>query len=489
MTSGSPTPARHLTQTLSAPQLLAIAFGATIGVGWIVVLGEWLTQAGPLGAIIGFLLGGALILLVGLCYAEMACLIPAAGGEMAYTYALYGTKVSFLTGWFLVLAFIAVTAFEVISIGWIVGTLIPASVGPDLLTIRGGEVLTLGGLLLGLGGVAFLMFVNYRGVKWAASVQDWLTWGLVIAAAMFIGAGLFRGSGSNLTPLFQLNDTGSIWPGVLAIFIATPNWLSGFVFIPQLMEEKAPGTPLRQAGIAILLSIALATAFFCLVILASAMAAPWQSLVDRELPAAAAFEAAFRSDFLVRVVLLAGLFGLITTWNAVLLGASRVLFALGRARIISPIFSKVHPVFGSPMIAVIFVSVIGSFGILLGRQALIPLLNVVATVQAFAFVLISVGVIKLRRTHPHVERPFRVPGGVVTAGLAALGAAFALVLAFYQPYVAAGRQIPLEWVLFLAWLILGGGFWIYARRIRESISEEERKELILARKDGGVEGG
>ena len=478
MSSGSPA---QLHKTLSAKDLFAIAFGATIGVGWIVVLGDWLQQAGPLGAVLGFVLGAAVITLVGLCYAEMATMLPAAGGEMAYTYEVYGVKTSFLTGWFLTLAYVAVTAFEAISVGWIVGALIPQSQGPVLLTIWGGDVLRLGGLLLGLGGMAFLVFVNYRGVKSAASLQDWVTYGLILASLLFIGAGLFYGSTDNLKPYFGQSPSESIWLGVLAIFMVTPNWLAGFVFIPQLMEEKAPGTPLRRAGAVMVLSIVLGAAFYCLVILAASMATPWPSLVDAELPVAAAFEALLGSPLLAKLVLVAGICGLVTTWNAVLIGASRVLFALGRARIISPRFSSVHPSFGSPSFAVLFVGAVGSFCVFLGRGALIPLLNVVASIEALAFLLISVGVIKLRRTQPDRPRPFRVPGGVVTASLAALGSALALVLALYEPYVRAGRVVPLEWILFLGWGALGACLWFYASKVRNSVTEPERRQLILGR--------
>ncbi len=75
-----------------------LGFGCIVGVGWVVVLGEWLEQAGPLGALLGFAGGGSLMIIVGLCYGEMATMFPVAGGEIAYTYEIYGVKTSFLVG-------------------------------------------------------------------------------------------------------------------------------------------------------------------------------------------------------------------------------------------------------------------------------------------------------------------------------------------------------------------------------------------------------
>lgn len=468
----------RLAKTLTGLQLFMIAFGAAIGVGWIIVAGEWLNQAGPLGTTLGFLAGAVVIGLVCLCYGELAALFPVAGGEIVYCHEIYGPRTGFLVGWFLALGYLAVTTFEAISIGWVAGALIPGAEGPTIATINGSP-LHLGSAAMGVLGTWLLVWVNYRGVRHAARLQDWMTWGLVIASLGFIAAGIIGGDTANLKPLFQLNAGGSVLPGIVAVFLATPNWLGGFAFIPQLMEEQAPGSPPQRAVWAMVMQVFLSAVFYSLVAFAIAMAVPWQSLVGKPLPVAEAFRVAFGSELAAKLVLFTGFLGLATTWNAVLLGASRVLFALGRARMIHARFGTLDPVSGAPTFALVFCGVASVLGILLGRRALLPLLTITAISQAAAFVLVSVGVMKLRRARPELARPYRVPGGVPVALLAAAGASAALYLAAAEPYRNRTGWIPLEWWLLIGWGLVGFTFWTASSRHRQQLTVEERHRLLL----------
>src|SRR5258706_15853342 len=117
-------------------------------------------------------------------------------------------------------------------------------------------------------------------------------------------------------------------------------------------------------------------------ILATFMGQPWPRLVTRDLLVVGAFEIAFGSPLLGKVVLIAALFGILSVWNPLLLSASRLLFALGRARVVTPRFGQVHPRFGTPSVAVVFVAVVASAGVLLGRSALLPIVNVGAIAMA-----------------------------------------------------------------------------------------------------------
>lgn len=467
-----------LAKTLTPLQLFLIAFGAAIGVGWIIVVGDWLGQAGPLGTTIGFLAGAAVISLVCLCYGELAALFPVAGGEIVYCHEIYGPRTGFLVGWFLAAGYLAVTTFETISIGWVAGALFPDAEGPILAVINGSP-LHLGSALMGIVGTGLLVWVNLRGVRHAATLQDWMTWGLVVASLGFITAGIVRGNAVNLSPLFQISASGSIFPGIVAVFLTTPNWLGGFAFIPQLMEEQAPGSPPSRAVLAMVMQVILAAVFYSLVTVAAAMAVPWPSLIGKPLPVAEAFRVAFGSELAAKLVLFTGLLGLLTTWNAVLIAGSRVLFALGRARMIHARFGTVDAVTGAPSFALEFAGVVSILGLVLGRRALLPLLTVTAISQAAAFVLVSVGVVKLRRTRPELRRPYRVPGGVPVALLAAAGASAALYLAIAEPYRARTTGIPLEWWLLIGWALVGFSFWAASSRHRQGLGDDERRRLLL----------
>ncbi|MBI4421617.1 MAG: amino acid permease [Gemmatimonadetes bacterium] len=470
-----------LRKELKLTQFFTIGFGAIIGTGWLTVMGFWLGHAGPLGAILAFLAGGLILTLVALCYAEVATMFPVSGAELAYAYEVFSTQGAFLVGWVLALVYISTVAFEAISAAWVIGVLIPGSEGPVLYRGFLGEPVRLSTVLIGVGGTAYLGYLNYRGIKSAARFQDVTTFALLLFAAVFMAVGLASGRVANLEPLFQTTGSGIAWGGVIAVFVMTPFFYAGFNLVPQAMEEMAPGASVRNTGRVMLLALAVAITFYCLVILTAGMTMPWRELLAFELPVAAAFERALRSPLLAKIVLLAALFGIVTSWNPVYLGATRVLFALGRSRIIDPRFAVVHARFGTPSVAVVFTGIVASAAILLGRQAILPIVSIAGTGFGIAFLCTCLAAWKLRRTRPEAPRPYRMPGGIATATLAVLGSAFVLFLAFYQPWVDAKGSLPVEWAVFLGWSALGALFWMLARKIRLQAADADRRALLLGR--------
>ena len=245
------------------------------------------------------------------------------------------------------------------------------------------------------------------------------------------------------------------------------------------MEERAPGTSPKSVGWMVLMAIGMALIFYWLVIIAAAMAAPRDELLSAELPVATAMEAVFGNRVMAQVVLLAAVFGILTTWNAVIVVGARLLFSMGRAAMIPSTLGRVHPRFASPAAAVLLIGAVGTVGVFLGRNALVPIVNIGASCFAFTFVISAWGVVRLRRTEPHLERPYRVPGGTATAVLATGAAGLVLVYSLYETFAAAGGGIPLEWIVLVAWGALGLGFWLAARRIRSVGSETDRRRLML----------
>jgi amino acid transporter len=468
----------QLKKGLCGSEFFTLSFGAIVGVGWIVVLGEWLNQAGPIGTVLAFLAGGAVMLLVGFCYAEMGALFPVSGGEVAYTYEVFGLETSFAIGWFLVLSYIATVVFEGVSVGWIADTLAPGIQGRALYMSRGAPVY-LGSLLLGLLTMIAITFVNYLGIKPASRLQNILTYAKIVLAVVVVGAGVTLGKVANLEPLFRMADTGISWSGIFTVFLTTPFWLAGFNTVSQLLEEKAEHTSLNVVGWMIVLSIGVATLFYCLVTVACSMTMPWKNLLGLNLPAATGFEIAFHSPLLAKIVLLIALLGNITVWNSIFLAATRVLFSLGRARIISHHFGAVDLVSRVPVIAVLFTGILGCGGIFAGRSAILPMVNVASTCFALSYILVCLGVIKIRRRQPVTSSIRRIPGGQAAAGAAVLASLSILFLSLHQPYVDAGRKFPLEWAVLMMWGMLGGLLWIGGQKTRKTLSEEQRRKVIL----------
>ena len=472
-------PARPvLKRAVGKVQFFTVAFGTIIGVGWMVYLGYWLEPAGPLGASIGFAAGTLLIALISICYAEMASMFPVSGGELAYTYESFGTGTSFITAWILAFIYTAVAGWEGIAIGVLAESLFPGFGGPVWYTLFDVPVRP-GKLALGLGFMILIVWLNIRGVSKATRFQDVLTYGFLLLCMVFIGAAFIYGDAANLEPAILRSESGSIMPGIIAAFVTAPFFLAGFDVIPQLMEERAPGTTGRAAALMIVLAVLGAGIFYVLIIMSGSMILPWQRLLEfDQLPAATAFQETFSSPFFARAVLAAGFIGILTTWNAVVIAASRVFFAMSRARLLPDFLGTIHPRHGSPSGALLFVGLVGGLGVILGEGALAPMVSAATICFGIVFGLVSVGVAKLRITRPDAHRPYRVPGGIATAVAAALAALLFVVLALGDPYEPGGG-IPVAWMLIVACCLLGALFWLSSGRFRKSVTEEQRRELII----------
>lgn len=469
----------QLDRQIRLRQLFTLAIGSMIGIGWILVLGSWVSTAGSIGAILGFAGGGLMVILIGLCYAEAATMFPVAGGEVAYSYEMFGLRWSFLTGWLLALTYISFVQFLAISVGWVLNTLIPGIQGPALYSILGDEVY-LGSLIIGLLLMIVITWANYRGVKTAMRFQEVMTYSLFIITIIFICGCLVNGDVSNLNPVFIIDKQGSIIHGILAVMITAPVWFGGFDIIPQAMEEKVEAASSHLVARVIVLSIIGGLIFYCLVILASSLALPRDLLLDAELPVSSAANAAFKSPLAGHVILVAGLLGLLTSWNAVFFAVTRVIYCLGRARMIPAYFGKVDATHRTPVNAILFVCVIGTLGTFLGRSALLPIISFAAATFAFVFFMVCLGIIVLRYTRPQHPRPYRVPGGLFIPVMAMASSLFMIVVAAYNMYSEAEGAFPTEWSVMTGWLLLGVLFWSVESKARNTISETNRRQLIFA---------
>ena len=468
----------ELKRAISGFGFFALAFGSMIGVGWITALGSWFEQAGPVGAMVAFAAGGSLMLIIGLCYAEVTPMLPVTGGEVAYAYKAYGTSKAFVIGWFLAFGYLSVSAFEAISVGLVLSFLFPQIDVMPLYEIAGSTVYG-SHLLLALFFTGFITAINYFGVAIASRIQVVLTALFLLCAVLFVFSGIASGELGNLAPYFgdEALGRGGL-AGVLVVFVTDPFWFVGFDTIPQAAEERREDSPLHRLGLYVILAIIGSTIFYIAIILGAGMTAPWRSIVAEELPTAAAFDSAFESRLLVRLVLVAGLIGLLTSWNGFFLAGSRVLFSLGRGRIIHSSFGEAHPKYGTPARAVLFSGLVTFMSASLGRGAIIAFVDVGSFCIALAFLGVALSLIQLRKQFPNMERPYRMPGGNALPYIAAAGSLFILAVMLI-PASPSVLVWPLEWAILGALSATGLGFWFAARGYRQSVSEEDRARLIL----------
>jgi len=455
----------------------SLAFGSMIGVGWVTAMGSWLESAGPVGTMIAFIVGGILMLFIGLCYAEVTSMLPVAGGEVAYAYKAFGVGKSFLVGWFLAFGYLSVSAFEAVSVGKILSYLLPEIEKWRLYSIGGepvyGSYIILAGFFTGI-----ITWINYIGIKNAARFQVWLTLTFLVFCMIFIVAGSFSGKISNLIPLFTEDTTFGTISGIATVFVTVPFWFVGFDTIPQSAEEAKDSVSYRTLGLLILLAISGAIVFYLLLIFSTSLLGHRMEILSRELATAEAFRLALRKPWLVNLILLAALVGLLTSWNGFFLAGSRVLFALGRGKIISSALGKSHSIYRTPYLAVVLSGAITMAAAFLGRGAMLAFVNVGSLCIAAAFLGVSVSFLKLKTDHPHLNRPYKAPGGKLTGYIAFLGALFILFV-MILPFSGASLQWPMEWAILSFVCISGGIFWYASKSSRLKTTEAQRSYLIL----------
>jgi len=432
-----------------------------------VVLGEWLRACGPAGVALGMLAGGGIMLANSGAYAELIARFPVAGGEFTFVRQVFGDRAAFMVGWLWTLSLLAVVAFEATALPWLLEALMPRLRGPVLYTSLNVPV-SADALAIGLTGTIVIAVLNYRGIRSAATFQSVLAIAFMVLAFVIVGAGIALGSWHNTEPLVSGAQGRPWWMGSLWIFAITPFFLNGFQSVAQTVEERGARVTFASIARTMALAIVIAIGFYCLITFAAASASPWQSLIDRPLATAAAFEALLPGRILAILVLTAATLSVVRVWNGAAIWATRLLLAQARAGFLPTAIATVHPRTGAPAGAVMFVAICNALGVLAGKGAIIPLVDMASLCLACNLFLVSITALRAR-TAGTAGLPYRTPGGVLTLSVALAGSAAMAGFAVLDPLLSHPGRIPLEWLVTALWSALGVGFWWgWARRHRRA---------------------
>src|SRR4051794_24739135 len=296
-----------------------------VGVGWLVIMDDWLTRGGALGTLLGFLIGGALLFPIGWVYGKLVIAMPDAAGEIAYTSAVFPRAVSFATGWMMTLAYFIVCPWEAVAVGRIAAYIFPVLDSIQVYQVAGRPVY-LPRLMVGIALTALLTFLNYRGVRLSATFQNWTSFGTLALFVIFVAVGVSRGSPTNLSPLFTHPPIISI----LLVIQIVPYFMTGFESVGKAAEEASPEFRGRGFFQAIWMAIIVGILFYTTVIAALGYVAPWHELTSQKFMTAVAFERALGSQWIVSVILTAAMLSLFKVFNGNFVASSRLLFAMGR---------------------------------------------------------------------------------------------------------------------------------------------------------------
>ncbi len=448
-------PGQRLRRELSALDLTIFGVGVVIGTGIFVLTGEAAgVEAGPAVAL-SFVVAGVACALAALCYAEFASTVPVAGSAYTFSYATLGELVAWIIGWDLILE-LALGAATVAS-GWSTyfadlaeqaGITLPESVYSD------GHNLVAAVIVLLLTGVICF------GINVSARVNAVIVAVKVAIVLLVIVAGLFFVKASNYSPFVPpagskgadapkpdpslLQDLG-LAPGgpfgVAGIFTAAA--LVFFAFIGfDIVATAAEETkePQRDMPRGILASLAICTTLYVAVSLVITGMVKYDR-VSVEAPLAEAFRSVDR-PVIATIISVGALAGLTTVMMILMIGQSRVFFAMARDRLLPPAFSTVSERTGTPIRTTVTTGlVIAAMAALLPLEELAKLVNIGTL---FAFIVVAIGVVVLRRTRPDLERPFRTPFVPVLPALSVLASLYLML-----------NLTASTWVRFFVWMALG----------------------------------
>ncbi len=459
-------PEHQLKKDLGALDLVIFGVGVIIGAGIFVLTGNAAaTNSGPAVAL-SFLFAGVACALAALCYAEFASTVPVAGSAYTFSYATFGELIAWTIGWDLVLEFtIGSAALSVGFSGYLNSLLdgtafeLPAAVRSASTAANPDGVFDLSAMAIAL----VVMGILIAGIKLSSRVnQVVVAIKLAVVAAVIIG-GIGYISADNYTPFIPASKAapsgGDSWlqlPLIQTLFGQEPAVFGfagvvsgaaivffafiGFDVVATTAEEAR--NPQRDVPIGILGSLAIVTVLYMAVSLVVTGMQSYKDINPEDpAPLATAFEVN-GVDWMVNVISVGACIGLVVVVMILMLGQTRVAFAMARDGLLPVGLAKVHPTFGTPHRITLITGV--AVAIIAGFVNLTTLADLVNIGTLFAFILVSVGVVLLRRSRPDLERSFRVPAAPLVAALAVLSCLYLMV-----------NLLGETWVRFGIWMALG----------------------------------
>lgn len=442
----------HFIRVLTRRDVLLVSFGAMIGWSWVMMSGEWVGRAGSLGAMIAFAIGGIAVVLISLTYAELASAMPKAGGEHVYSHRALGFAGSFFCTWALILAYISVTSFEAVALPTVLTYMFPDFPQGYLWTIAGWDV-TATWVAAGMLGSVVMSWINIVGIKPAAVFQTIVTLFIMAVGVMFFTGSGVAGDVSNMDPLFV---GGAV--GVMGVLIMVPTMFVGFDIIPQSAEEI--DLPFGEIGKVLVVSVVMAVLWYVLIIVGVSLAFDEAARGAADLVTADANAAVYGGNWAGTVLVLGGLAGILSSWNAFVMGAGRALYAMAHSGMLPAFLGHLDPRYNTPRNAILLVGALSCLAPFFGRPVLVWLIDAGSFSVVIAYGMVALSFLVLRKREPDMERPYRVRRGkLVGWGALVLSAG---MLTLYLPGSPAGLIWPYEWAIVVGWIILGVVFAILA---------------------------
>lgn len=452
---------KGLKKTLTAPALVALGIGAIIGAGLFSITGgAAATNAGP-AITISFIIAALGCAFAGLCYAEFASMIPVAGSAYTYSYATMGEFIAWIIGWDLVLEY-AVGAATV-SISWsryFVKFLeyFNIHLGPEFtLSPLDGGIINIPAVFI----VMVMSLVLMRGTRESAFVNGLIVALKVIVVLIFIALGWKYIHPENYKPYIPEN-TGKFgefgFSGVVRAAAIVFFAYIGFDAVSTAAQEAK--NPKRDMPIGILLSLGICTVLYILFAHVMTGVTSYTSFAGKDgiAPVAVAIDHMGSADasgvikpdypWLNKAIILAILGGYASVILVMLMGQSRVFFSMSKDGLLPKVFSDVHPKFRTPAKSnLLFMLIVSIFAAFIPARVVGEMTSIGTL---FAFILVCLGVIAMRKNMPDAPRAFRTP---LVPLVPILGVATCLFMMVF---------LPLDtWIRLIVWMMIGFDIYLY----------------------------
>jgi amino acid transporter len=440
----------HLRGSLSTVEYFTFGFGTMIGVGWVVLMDDWLSRGGPGGGMLGFLIGGLLLFPIAHTYGRLVQRIQDAGAEIAYTEGVLPPFISFAAGWTMVLSYAIVCPWEAVATGNLLARVFPSLNTQQLYTVAGAPIYA-PRVAVGLALTALIVVVNYRGIKPSGLFQDVMTFGLLATFAIFTVLGFARGTSANWRPLFSHTGAAGPWLSIFLVLQIVPYYMTGWESVAKGSEEARSGFDPRHFTTAIYAALFAGLFFYVIVIGVVTWVYPWPEIVSGHVRTEVAFERTFGSHAIAQLILFGAFLSLLKIFNGNFVAATRMMYAIGRRNFVHPSLARVHATFGTPVAAIVLMGVLTAGASLFGDAILVPISEVGSLAVGVGWLSACVAYLARRR-------------GAEPAGMAIAGAlvSIAIILMKIVPGVP-GSFSRAEWTAFAAWTALGLAFWLLRR--------------------------
>jgi amino acid transporter len=426
-----------LKRSLTLFTVFTLITGAMVGMAWAVLPNIFFAYAGP-AILLSLVIAAGFCLFLGLCYAELCAAMPYAGGEYHYTKTALGTFFGFITGWFLVVAYSAIVPGEIIILSKVIAMLF--SIPEKWL----------------MGIVLALMFggINVLGIRISAIIHSIFAGVLFLGMAIFIVGGLGHIQWNNFSPFLE----GHI-PGMLMMVPIGMLAFMGFDIVPQAAEEVK--SPIKKVVYLIPLSIVFVCVFYGGVFFTAAANVP-PSVIAQNRADVPLIEVSkvFLGNRGAMIILVAGAMGLVTTLNAFMIGASRLMLSMSREGVLPSFLGKIHKKYGTPHWAIALITLFGILGAIF--QELFLVFQIASSAILIAFIMVAISFFVLRKTRSDIERPYRVPFYPLTPIVALFGSS----LAFLVSLVAF--ETWAHWAIFSGVTITGIAYYVLSAKKRET---------------------